>query len=296
MSNEKRDKYRLAELAKSDFEIADGEPDIRGWKVKNMDGRIIGEVIELLFDPLSRSVRYLIMHIEGKSLNLISRNVLIPIGLADIHEEIDEVTLPTVTVGHLATLPAYKRNGVTPSIEKSIRSVFSGETSPAAPETVTEQDYDRERFYQDDLYDEDRMFNRRRNRSVSPADAPVVEEHIHTAGGRRIVPRNIDRQGSKLSNDPVTDNTRVHQTRAEHENYRHPEERHEQRDFTPFQEGTIEITEHKEVPVVSKDTRVVEEVSIHKDVDHRDETIRDTVRHTEVDIEEFDGEGRRRRS
>jgi hypothetical protein len=293
MSNEKKDKYSLTELSKSDFEIADGEPDIRGWKVKNLDGRIVGEVIELLFDPLSRSVRYLVMHIEGKSLNLVSRNVLIPIGLADIHEEIDEVTLPTVTVGHLANLPTYKRNSVNPVIEKSIRAVFSGESVSAAPGTAIDYDYDRERFYQDDLYNEDRLFNRRRKNRLSTDEAPIVEEHIHTAGGKRIVPRNTIREGSRLSNDAMPDNTRVHQSRPHHD-YRHPDVQKTEPQFEPFQEGSIEITEHKEVPVISKDARVVEEVSVHKDVEHRDETIRDTVRHTEVDVEEFDSEGRRR--
>src|SRR4029078_8684199 len=101
MSKEK-DKYSLTELHNSDFEMADGEPDIRGWKVKNTHGQGIGEGVELLFDPLSRSVRSLVFHIGGKSLNLISRNVLIPIGLADIHEEFDDVILPNITVGHLA--------------------------------------------------------------------------------------------------------------------------------------------------------------------------------------------------
>jgi stress response protein YsnF len=50
----------------------------------------------------------------------------------------------------------------------------------------------------------------------------------------------------------------------------------------------IELIEHAEVPVVSKEARVVEEISIGKDVKHRDETVKDTVRKTEVDIEEID--------
>ena len=50
----------LKELHSSDFEIRDGEPDIRGWKVKNNLNKVIGKVIELLFDteslviPMSR--------------------------------------------------------------------------------------------------------------------------------------------------------------------------------------------------------------------------------------------------
>jgi stress response protein YsnF len=62
-------------------------------------------------------------------------------------------------------------------------------------------------------------------------------------------------------------------------------------DFSNFKEGTIELTEHAEKPVVSKTARVVEEVSLEKEVSEREETISDTVRHTEVDAEGItDGE------
>ena len=35
---------RLQELDRSDFEIVNGEPDIRGWDVRNNAGKKIGEV------------------------------------------------------------------------------------------------------------------------------------------------------------------------------------------------------------------------------------------------------------
>ncbi|MDQ4024823.1 MAG: PRC-barrel domain-containing protein [Actinomycetota bacterium] len=39
---------RLSELAK--YKVADGEPDIRGWEVRTISGRQLGEVAELLVD------------------------------------------------------------------------------------------------------------------------------------------------------------------------------------------------------------------------------------------------------
>jgi len=292
MSREKKDKYRLTELHKSDFEMADGEPDIRGWKVKNTQGQIIGEVIELLFDPLSRSVRYLIVHIEGKALNLVSRNVLIPIGLADIHDEFDDVILPNVTVGQLASLPTYKRNTVSPIVERSVRNVFLDEpVAPVATETVADETPDSDRFYQHEHFDEDRMFKRRSKR-VNDQNIPVVEEQVHTASGKRIVPKSITKENQTITNAPLPGNTsiRKEEVRADH----YPVDQPGQEHFAPFQEGAIELTEHKEVPVVSKEARVVEEVSVNKDIDHHDETIHDTIRRSEVDVEEFDKEGRRR--
>lgn len=56
-----------------------------------------------------------------------------------------------------------------------------------------------------------------------------------------------------------------------------------------FQDQTIEMTQTKEVPVVDKTTRVVEEISLGKDVDVNEEKITDTVRETKVDIEDNRG-------
>jgi hypothetical protein len=47
----------------------------------------------------------------------------------------------------------------------------------------------------------------------------------------------------------------------------------------------IEITEQAEVPVVSKQAQVIEEVSLSKEVEERTETVRDTLRNTEVEVE-----------
>ena len=51
-------------------------------------------------------------------------------------------------------------------------------------------------------------------------------------------------------------------------------------------ERTIELTETAEEAVVGKSARVVEEVLVGKEVSHHTETIHDTVRHTEVEVEE----------
>ena len=55
-------------------------------------------------------------------------------------------------------------------------------------------------------------------------------------------------------------------------------------------EGSIAVEivrerSNAEIPVVSKEARIVEEVSLGKEVEYREETINDTVRKTEVDIE-----------
>lgn len=61
-----------------------------------------------------------------------------------------------------------------------------------------------------------------------------------------------------------------------------------------FRERTVEMRETGEEAVVGKETVVTEEVSIKKDVGQRTEEVRDTVRHTEVDVERIAGDTRDR--
>lgn len=58
------------------------------------------------------------------------------------------------------------------------------------------------------------------------------------------------------------------------------------------QEGAFMVTATDEQAVVDKQARVVEEVVVHTDVEERTETIQDTVRRTEVDVEQL-GDGAR---
>jgi stress response protein YsnF len=56
-----------------------------------------------------------------------------------------------------------------------------------------------------------------------------------------------------------------------------------------FRERTIEAEERAEEAVISKGVRITEEVIIHKVMEQRTETISDTVRQTEVEVEDQRG-------
>src|SRR5918997_405858 len=53
-----------------------------------------------------------------------------------------------------------------------------------------------------------------------------------------------------------------------------------------FRDRTIDVTTHREEPVVDKEARIKEEIVVRKEADQHTETVRDTVRHTEVEIED----------
>jgi len=115
----------LKELHSSEFEIATGEPDIRNWKVIGLQNQEVGRVSELLFNDISHRVRYLIVNINGKPLNLISRPVLIPASLVDLLKDEKIVLLNGLTIAHLALLPTYEKGKISRETELSIRDVFS---------------------------------------------------------------------------------------------------------------------------------------------------------------------------
>lgn len=54
-----------------------------------------------------------------------------------------------------------------------------------------------------------------------------------------------------------------------------------------FQEGSFEIKTQAEIPVISKTARIVEEVVISKHLTEHAETVRDSVKRTDVRVEQF---------
>lgn len=76
----------LVELGGSDYEIVDGEPDIRGWDVKNKVGLKFGEVDELLFDPQTGKVRYIVVDVNNSELDTEQKKILVPIGTAVLYD------------------------------------------------------------------------------------------------------------------------------------------------------------------------------------------------------------------
>ncbi|GAB3419543.1 YsnF/AvaK domain-containing protein [Massilia agilis] len=119
-------------------------------------------------------------------------------------------------------------------------------------------------------------------RDTSSQAIPVVEERLKV--GKREVQRGGVRVFSRVVEQPVNESIGL---REEHVNV----ERHRvdqplsPGDTSAFKEQTIEMRETAEEPVVEKSARVVEEVVVGKQVSQREQQIRDTVRHTEVQVE-----------
>ncbi len=114
-----------------------------------------------------------------------------------------------------------------------------------------------------------------------------VEEQFKI--GKRAVARGGVRIFTRMTEVPVTETVRL---REEHANVQRTavDRPATEADFAAFKEGSIEVREMAEEAVVSKSARVTGEVEIGKTATEREETIRDTVRKTKVDVEQLEGD------
>ena len=111
---------------------------------------------------------------------------------------------------------------------------------------------------------------------------PIVEERLNV--GKRVTDHGRVRVRSYAVERPVEEQVNLRQERVDIE--RRPVDRPVEPGDEVFKEKEIAATERSEEAVVSKQARVVEEVGLRKEADTRTETVRDTVRKTEVEVED----------
>ena len=162
----------LEELSGSDYKLTDGEADIKGWPVRNEGGTSVGKVLDLLFDPANNAVRYIII-----GLNDLDKTVIIPIGIANLGEDINEVILPDIHQDQYTALPQYITGEVTHETEAQIRNVIGSPAALRMEETIVE--IDRENFYKHHHFDKPDFLNRtRRSESLNPENLNAPEREV----------------------------------------------------------------------------------------------------------------------
>jgi stress response protein YsnF len=112
---------------------------------------------------------------------------------------------------------------------------------------------------------------------------PVYEEELKV--GKRQVEQGHVRVRVYTVEHPVQEGVTLREERVAVE--RRPADRRVSEVLgDAFQERTMDVTTYREEPVVAKEARVKEEIRVRKEADQRTETVRDTVRHTEVEVED----------
>lgn len=126
MEKDKKHLYNLDEL--TDYKVASGYHNVKGWPVKDRDNRVIGKVDDLLVNLESERVVYLDVEVDKTIIDARydpyrrpgnpnvrefvnkdgENHIIIPIGLVDINDEHHYVYTDTVDHQTFAETPRYK--------------------------------------------------------------------------------------------------------------------------------------------------------------------------------------------
>ena len=137
-----------------DFEVAEGDPDVRGWQVCGADGGRNGEVDELLVDTEALKVRYLDVGLDDSPPSQ-DRHILIPIGYARLHESDDRIVVDELDGERLAQLPPYAQEPLTRDFENALLLTFRGAAHAPAGQHIDP--------YAGQAFDDSGLYGPRRN-------------------------------------------------------------------------------------------------------------------------------------
>ncbi len=103
--------------------------------------------------------------------------------------------------------------------------------------------------------------------------------------GKRTVEKGGVNVRTTMTEKPVEESVTLREENVTVE--RHKVDRAVDANTDAFKEGSFDVTTQAEVPVISKEARVVEEVVIDNEMTERTETVRDSVIRTDVEVDEI---------
>jgi len=133
--------------------------------------------------------------------------------------------------------------------------------------------------------EEDEQMEKGQARGAGDVSVPVVEEELEVGKVKTV--RGGVRVTSTVSERPVEETVTLREEHVEAGRRRVDRELRPDEAEAAFEERTIEMTETSEEVEVGKVARVVGEVTLGKQVEERQETVRDTVRRTDVEVEQM---------
>ncbi len=222
MANEQERIKPLDDL--EDYEVAEGEPDVRGWDVRSADGDKVGEVDQLLVDTTAMKVRYLDVDLENEVIETEEdRHALIPIGFARLDEDNEQVFVDNLRTADARRLPAFAHGPVTREVEIEVRRVFE----PGFKAEREEEFYEHEHFAgprremagrEEHLYrSEEELAIGKRETSAGQVD---IEREVETEHVRR--PVELRHEEVEIERHPVGDGMHGREATFEEEEIRVP--------------------------------------------------------------------------
>ena len=137
---------RLRDL--TDFEVADDNPDVRGWAVRGSDGRALGSVHELIVEPDALKVRYLDVELDASFQRGQHENhILLPIGVAALDIDDDNVFVPALNAETVLQYPPYSEVQITRDYEEAMLRALGLDAGAAEGQFYERDSYDASAFY-----------------------------------------------------------------------------------------------------------------------------------------------------
>jgi len=233
----------------SDYDLVNSEQDCRGREAVDLNGNRLGKVQEMIIDTE--------------------------------RERVDSIMLDTgkhISVGDIAL----RDNMVLVRESGDVQAAQATETTTKnfAPPTATataQSSFETAKSYETQT-------------TVAPITAPVTMRENQQMPPQIMPNENIQPPSTARSTNQVTapDEQLRFSDKQASANRQTVDLAIDVSAFAPFQDGVIELVETRDEPVISKQTRVIEEVILNKQVTSRNETIRDTVRRTDVQLERLD--------
>lgn len=178
----------LSEL--SDFQVAEGYRDIRGWRVDSADGTEIGKVHDLLVDLDGMRTRYIDVRLKSAvAASHGDRDVLVPIGSARIADSGEVVVLP-LNADRVTLLPPYDHGFLTRLHESEVRRHFTlgeaaaGAAAATAAAAMADDRPVERKLYDHEVYDDRRFFavhpRKEHEPIASASERDIPDDHTET--------------------------------------------------------------------------------------------------------------------
>jgi uncharacterized protein (TIGR02271 family) len=246
----------LKKLDHSNFHVAEGSTDIRGWKLHDTAGGVVGKIKDLLFDPATQDVRYAIAELDG------GRRVNIPIGEISLDES-----------GHRATATGYTRDRLIGMREY---------TDVDHIDDTVERDYYRE--HHPDWKGDTMDYTSDRFRTDDRQRIQLIDEELRV--GKRQVETGHVSLGKRSVEEQVSEPVELSQERIEIN--RRAVNKPVEGTANIGDNQTINVTLFGEEAVAGKQAFIKEEIDVNKVRDTRTENITETLRHEELVTEGMD--------
>ncbi|NUP05546.1 MAG: PRC and DUF2382 domain-containing protein [Polyangiaceae bacterium] len=246
------------------------DQDIRGWAVRNADGRVLGTVDELIVDTDSKHVSQIVLS-DGRRFAahdlVVGDHALTVTSVGNGAKR----TAAAVAASNAAIAATPVKRDIPPPVEKKApvvekkavaveKKVYEPVAATAAKVTSTVP-------------------------NVAELVVPIIEEEFEV-GKRRIDTGGVHVE-SRIVGKPFDQDLRIRDEQVKVDRRKVDQPLSLEDANARLREGMVEVTAKSEYPVVEKKTHVVEEIVVNRGTSERAVQLRDNLRRTDVEINEM---------